>query len=246
MTGTSTPRSAELAQHLGDRRGGRFRVDRDRTSWEPAWASRATWIAVASASAVSVFVIDWTTIGWAQPTRTPPTSTLTVGRRRGSGASGVAIAGASGGAAAQDPEDVEAGDPDEEAEQEHEPDDVGQPLRAEADPRRRRCDFSTSISARPPSSGGNGQAVHQGEVGRQDARHVERQDRTGAEEDVADLGGDADRARDRLAAPSGWSTKSLARSPRPARISPNQRNGLVGHRCRPRAGRSRPCVPWTG
>ena len=54
-----------------------------RTSCEPAWARRATWIAVASGSAVSVFVIDWTTIGWADPTRTPPTSTLTVGRRRG-------------------------------------------------------------------------------------------------------------------------------------------------------------------
>ena len=51
-----------------------------RTSCEPAWASRATWIAVASASAVSVFVIDWTTTGWALPTSTPPTSTLTVGR----------------------------------------------------------------------------------------------------------------------------------------------------------------------
>ena len=59
-----------------------------RTSCEPAWARRATWIAVASASAVSVFVIDWTTIGWALPTRTPPTSTLTVGRRRGRSWSG--------------------------------------------------------------------------------------------------------------------------------------------------------------
>ena len=35
-----------------------------RTSSEPACASWATWIAVASASAVSVLVIDWTTIGW--------------------------------------------------------------------------------------------------------------------------------------------------------------------------------------
>jgi hypothetical protein len=32
---------------------------------------------------VSVFVIDWTTMGCAEPTRTPPTSTLTVGRRVG-------------------------------------------------------------------------------------------------------------------------------------------------------------------
>ena len=49
-----------------------------RTSCEPACARRATWIAVASASAVSVLVIDWTTTGWAAPTSTPPTSTLTV------------------------------------------------------------------------------------------------------------------------------------------------------------------------
>ena len=54
-----------------------------RTSCDPACASRATWIAVASASAVSVLVIDWTTTGCAEPTSTPPTSTLTVGRRRG-------------------------------------------------------------------------------------------------------------------------------------------------------------------
>ena len=44
-----------------------------RTSSEPAWASAATWRAVASASAVSVFVIDCTTTGWADPTGTPPT-----------------------------------------------------------------------------------------------------------------------------------------------------------------------------
>ena len=41
-----------------------------RTSSEPACASCATWIAVASASAVSVFVIDCTTTGWADPTGT--------------------------------------------------------------------------------------------------------------------------------------------------------------------------------
>ena len=52
-----------------------------RTSSDPACASWATWMAVASASAVSVFVIDWTTIGCPEPIRTPPTSTLTVWRR---------------------------------------------------------------------------------------------------------------------------------------------------------------------
>jgi hypothetical protein len=39
-----------------------------RTSCEPADASAATCAAVFAASAVSVFVIDWTTIGWADPT----------------------------------------------------------------------------------------------------------------------------------------------------------------------------------
>jgi hypothetical protein len=32
-------------------------------------------------SAVSVLVIDWTTIGWAEPTFTPPTDTTLVLRR---------------------------------------------------------------------------------------------------------------------------------------------------------------------
>ncbi len=45
-----------------------------RTSSEPACASALTWIAVPIASAVSVFVIDCTTIGASPPTRTtrPP------------------------------------------------------------------------------------------------------------------------------------------------------------------------------
>ena len=55
-----------------------------RTSSEPAWASCATWMAVASTSAVSVFVIDCTTTGCAEPTGTPPTMTVAVGRLRGS------------------------------------------------------------------------------------------------------------------------------------------------------------------
>ena len=59
-----------------------------RTSCEPAWASRATWIAVASASAVSVFVIDWTTIGMgAADEDAADVDADTVGRRRGRRAS---------------------------------------------------------------------------------------------------------------------------------------------------------------
>src|SRR6516225_8180719 len=46
-----------------------------RTSSEPARASAATCRAVCSTSAVSVLVIDWTTIGAPPPTMTPPTFT---------------------------------------------------------------------------------------------------------------------------------------------------------------------------
>src|SRR5262249_17025701 len=49
-----------------------------RTSSEPPPASPATCRAVASTSAVSVLVIDCTTIGAPPPTVTPPTSTATV------------------------------------------------------------------------------------------------------------------------------------------------------------------------
>src|ERR1700741_4856932 len=53
-----------------------------RTSSLPAACSARTCAAVAAASAVSVLVIDWTTMGWALPPCTPPTLTVTVGRRR--------------------------------------------------------------------------------------------------------------------------------------------------------------------
>ncbi len=56
-----------------------------RTSSDPARASAATWATVASMSAVSVLVIDWTTTGAPPPTLTSPTITATVSRR-GSGA----------------------------------------------------------------------------------------------------------------------------------------------------------------
>jgi hypothetical protein len=46
-----------------------------RTSSEPARASASTCSAVASASAVSVLVIDWTTMGAPPPMRTSPTAT---------------------------------------------------------------------------------------------------------------------------------------------------------------------------
>src|SRR6476469_6975064 len=131
MTGTSTPRLSRSFRTMSGTAAAAASVFTvTRTSCDPAWASRATWIAVASASAVSVFVIDWTTTGCADPTSTPPTSTLTVGRRRGRRLSGVAMARL----AAEAADDVEAGHPDDEREQEHESDDVRQLLRAEADP----------------------------------------------------------------------------------------------------------------
>src|SRR5688572_15389976 len=52
-----------------------------RTISLPASASWITWRMVAAASAVSVLVIDWTTTGWAEPTRTLPTRTEGVFRR---------------------------------------------------------------------------------------------------------------------------------------------------------------------
>src|SRR5690242_3092830 len=108
MTGTSTPRLfRSLSIIAGTAAAASSVLTVTRTSWEPAWARRATWIAVASGSAVSVFVIDWTTTGWAEPTSTPPTSTLTVGLRLGRRESGLAT-GLGLAAAGQDPDDVEA------------------------------------------------------------------------------------------------------------------------------------------
>src|SRR6478735_10206784 len=114
MIGTSTPRPRTLRTISGTAAAASSELTVTRTSCEPACARRATWIAVPSASAVSVFVIDWTTTGWAEPTSTPPTSTLTVGRRRGRRLSGLAMALFDD---AAEPGDVERGDPDEEREQ---------------------------------------------------------------------------------------------------------------------------------
>src|SRR5688572_10944686 len=49
-----------------------------RTSCEPARASATICAAVDAASAVSVFVIDWTTTGCEDPTATSPTYVVTV------------------------------------------------------------------------------------------------------------------------------------------------------------------------
>ena len=96
--------------------------------------------------------------------------------------------------AAQPARDVEDRDPDQEREQEHEADHVGQLLGPDAQPRpeeplERDHQHPAAIERRER------QDVDDGEVGRQDARDVQRDHRAELPEDVADLGGDADRAR---------------------------------------------------
>ena len=128
MTGTPTPRSRSLRTISGTAAAAGSLLTVTRTSSLPAWASRATWIAVPSASAVSVLVIDWTTTGWALPT-VHPADVDRDGLRDGR----VALIGR--GRQAAEPDDVEAGDPQDEGHQNDEPDGVGQALGAQADPR---------------------------------------------------------------------------------------------------------------
>ena len=73
MTGTSTSRTIS-----GTARAASSLLTVTRTSSLPASASARTWAIVPGMSAVSVFVIDWTTTGRALPTWTLPTSTVTV------------------------------------------------------------------------------------------------------------------------------------------------------------------------
>ena len=75
MSGHCHAERVELGADGGHGRRRRVVVDRDPHAAPSRRApAAATWRAVASASAVSVFVIDWTTIGWPDPTGTPPTS----------------------------------------------------------------------------------------------------------------------------------------------------------------------------
>ncbi len=84
MSGTWTLRAASLSRMWGTAAAAASRSTVMRTSSEPASASAATWATVDSMSAVSVLVIDWTTIGAPPPTGTVPTMTGTVSWR-GSG-----------------------------------------------------------------------------------------------------------------------------------------------------------------
>ena len=82
MTGTSTPRPRTLRTMSGTAAAASSVLTVTRTSCEPACEAGDLDRRRVGVRGV-VFVIDWTTIGWAEPTRTPPTSTLTVGRRVG-------------------------------------------------------------------------------------------------------------------------------------------------------------------
>src|SRR5829696_4508136 len=79
--GTETPESASRAAISGTAAAASSLLTVMRTICEPARASATIWAAVAAGSAVSVFVIDWTTIGCADPTGTEPTRAVTVGLR---------------------------------------------------------------------------------------------------------------------------------------------------------------------
>ena len=63
MTGTPTPRPRTLRTISGTAAAAASLLTVMRTSSEPACARAATWMAVPSASAVSVLVIDCTTTG---------------------------------------------------------------------------------------------------------------------------------------------------------------------------------------
>ena len=86
--GTPTPIFSSRSLMRGTAAAASLRSTVMRTISEPAPANAATCRAVSSTSAVSVLVMDCTTMGASPPTRTPPTSTDTE-RRRGCGPASV-------------------------------------------------------------------------------------------------------------------------------------------------------------
>src|SRR5688500_19405422 len=83
MRGTATPSASSLDRIIGTACAAASLLTVIRTSSEPACASWATWMAVPSTSAVSVFVIDCTTTGCDDQTGTPQKITVRAGRSRG-------------------------------------------------------------------------------------------------------------------------------------------------------------------
>ena len=63
MMGTGTPKAAHVSTIRGTAAAAASVFTVTRTSSDPARASAITWFTVDATSAVSVFVIDWTTIG---------------------------------------------------------------------------------------------------------------------------------------------------------------------------------------
>ena len=126
----------ELAADLRHGRGGPSLLTVMRTSSDPAWASAATWSAVASASAVSVLVIDWTTIGCAtdphssDARRWSPRPVTRAGRRVQPATRLADDAVGRAASSAAQPLDVEERDPGEERHQRHEPGQVDACARA--------------------------------------------------------------------------------------------------------------------
>src|ERR1700749_708303 len=81
MMGTRTPNRLSVSTIFGTAAAAASVLTVTRTNSEPARASAITWFTVDVTSAVSVFVIDWTTIGFGPPTLTPPIFTATDLRR---------------------------------------------------------------------------------------------------------------------------------------------------------------------
>src|ERR1035438_3155184 len=81
MRGTGTPKAAQASTIFGTAAAAASVFTVTRTSSEPARASAIAWFTVEATSAVSVLVMDCTTIGCWPPTFTPPTSTTTAWRR---------------------------------------------------------------------------------------------------------------------------------------------------------------------
>src|SRR5580704_8251006 len=81
MMGTRTPNLSSVSTILGTAAAAASVLTVTRTSSDPACASAMVWLTVDWTSAVSVLVMDWTTMGWSPPTQTLPILTGTEARR---------------------------------------------------------------------------------------------------------------------------------------------------------------------
>src|ERR1700680_165742 len=78
MMGTRIPCLSSCSTMWGTAAGASVLFTGSRTRFAPARAKAATCCTVEGMSAVSVLVMDCTTIGASEPTRTPPTTAVTV------------------------------------------------------------------------------------------------------------------------------------------------------------------------